>query len=153
MDTVYLWHGRGSSAQERQTALWYAQSIMNKGVSPIELSEGENDDDEMFWMILGDEAYANAHYWRWRKKSSATDPSVWRVDSNLGSQPVSSHILIYHDYREAKPHMSTYRYSLFSQFCRRRPFIVLFTLLTVSGSHLFSWAVKLAAKDEASNWL
>lgn len=93
MDTVYLWHGRGSSAQERQTALWYAQSIMNEGVSPIELSEGENDDDEMFWMILGDEAYANAHYWRWRRKSPATDPSVWRVDSNLESQPVSQYVL------------------------------------------------------------
>lgn len=47
----------------------------------MELSEGENDDDEMFWMILGSEDYAKADYWKWRPISPISDTRAWRVDT------------------------------------------------------------------------
>lgn len=55
-----------------------------KGSSVIELSEGEDDSDEMFWMILGDEEYAKADYWKWRRTASVQDPQAWRIDAKYG---------------------------------------------------------------------
>lgn len=47
----------------------------------VELIEGESDNNEMFWMMLGERDYANADYWKWRP-STTTDcvPRIWRVD-------------------------------------------------------------------------
>ncbi|KAF9469993.1 hypothetical protein BDZ94DRAFT_1303627 [Collybia nuda] len=80
LDTLYVWYGRGSTLQEQKAALDYARSL--KPDSPtIELSEDEIDDDEMFWLILGNREYANADYWKWRKSSLVIDPHIWRVNA------------------------------------------------------------------------
>ena len=48
----------------------------------MELVERESDDDEMFWMLLGDaDGYADADYWKWRPKSVVRLPRIWRVDA------------------------------------------------------------------------
>jgi hypothetical protein len=54
------------------------------------LSEGVDDNDEMFWMILGDEQYAIADYWKWRKTSCVTDPKIWRLNASNESEAVST---------------------------------------------------------------
>ncbi|CAA7259079.1 unnamed protein product [Cyclocybe aegerita] len=89
LDSVYVWHGRGSSAQERKAAFQYANALLDNKGFPIELVEGENDADEMFWMIMGETEFAAADYWRWRKMSFYIDPFVWRVDIKSMGQPVS----------------------------------------------------------------
>ena len=49
-----------------------------------DLEEGQ--EDEMFWMFLGDsDGYAHASYWKWRKSDAvkdalAADPRIWSVD-------------------------------------------------------------------------
>ncbi|KAF8161209.1 hypothetical protein B0H34DRAFT_796031 [Crassisporium funariophilum] len=87
LDTVYVWHGCGSTSREREAAVQYAGTMAKDAVAPVELIEGENDSDEMFWMILGYDDFAKADYWQWRKSFSAVDPSVWRIeygnDNNL----------------------------------------------------------------------
>jgi len=90
LDTLYVWYGRGSTPQERLAALGYARSLAATGSSVIELTEGEDDNDEMFWMILGDRGYAKADYWKWRRTASVPDPRVWRIDAKHGVHPVSS---------------------------------------------------------------
>lgn len=84
LDSVYVWHGRGSTSRERKAALQYAEAMTKDSIPPIELCEGENDSDELFWMILGDDGYAKADYWRWRKSSAYIEPSVWKVDFENG---------------------------------------------------------------------
>ncbi|KAI0253990.1 hypothetical protein BJV78DRAFT_100670 [Lactifluus subvellereus] len=82
LGTSYVWHGKGSLPRERQAALGYAQSLSAEGTSPVELVERESDDNEMFWMLLGDaDDYANADYWKWRPKSVIRLPRIWRVDA------------------------------------------------------------------------
>ncbi|KDR75771.1 hypothetical protein GALMADRAFT_226417 [Galerina marginata CBS 339.88] len=90
LGSVYVWHGRGSTLEERKAALQYANTFSADAVTPLVLLEGEDDNDEMFWMILGDEDYARADYWQWRKASPVTDPSVWRVDADNSNTPVSA---------------------------------------------------------------
>lgn len=48
----------------------------------IELTEGDNDDEKMFWMILGSEDYGKADYWKWRAVSEDAEPRVWRADAS-----------------------------------------------------------------------
>ena len=48
------------------------------------LSEGEDDQDEMFWAMLGDEAWASADYWQWRKGAANVDPRAWLVEDGAG---------------------------------------------------------------------
>ncbi|KZT27958.1 hypothetical protein NEOLEDRAFT_1129845 [Neolentinus lepideus HHB14362 ss-1] len=88
LGTFYVWHGCGSLSQERQAAADYARSLAGSPDSIIELVEGESDEDEMFWMILGDRDYAKADYWRWRASSAKIDPRVWRVDVGGGHEPI-----------------------------------------------------------------
>lgn len=85
LDSVYVWYGRGSTSQERQAALQYAESMANGFVPPTELHEGENDNDEMFWLILGDDGSAKADYWRWRKDLTNEEPSICKIDLGSGS--------------------------------------------------------------------
>jgi hypothetical protein len=88
LDTLYVWHGRGSKETERAEALEYAQGLASNGGNVIELSEGENDDDEMFWMILGDEEYAKADHWRWRRTSPSAVSRMWRVDASSSQKVI-----------------------------------------------------------------
>ena len=44
------------------------------------MTEGEDDQDEMFWAMLGDEAWASADYWQWRKEAANVNPRVWLVE-------------------------------------------------------------------------
>ncbi|KAF8070560.1 hypothetical protein FPV67DRAFT_1027864 [Lyophyllum atratum] len=88
LGSVYVWYGRGSVPLERKAALEYGRSLTSTA-PPIELTENGGDDDEMFWMILGDEEYANADYWRWRRSSPIADPRIWRVKADLGVDGVT----------------------------------------------------------------
>ncbi|RDB25209.1 Gelsolin [Hypsizygus marmoreus] len=88
LDSVYVWYGRGSISEERRAALEYARSLTTN-VPPIELSEDDGDDDEMFWMILGDEEFANADYWQWRRTSTIIDPRIWRINASLGKDCIT----------------------------------------------------------------
>ena len=67
LDTLWAWHGRGSSAAQRQSAKSYAAKLSPPGAKNIvEVEEGNEDD--MFWMFLGEPRYAMADYWKWRKQ-------------------------------------------------------------------------------------
>ncbi|KAN0105279.1 hypothetical protein V8E52_011193 [Russula decolorans] len=81
LGTCYVWHGKGSLPGERQATLGYALTLAVKS-SPVELVEHESDDNEMFWMMLGNDDYARADYWRWRPDSATAFPRIWRVDSS-----------------------------------------------------------------------
>ncbi|KIY48590.1 hypothetical protein FISHEDRAFT_43148 [Fistulina hepatica ATCC 64428] len=84
LGTQYVWHGCGSVRAERETALRYARALTSSvGEEVVELSEG-NDEDEMFWTILGDGAFAKADYWRWRPTidPAERDARAWRVDAS-----------------------------------------------------------------------
>ncbi|KAK7005621.1 hypothetical protein R3P38DRAFT_3038596 [Favolaschia claudopus] len=104
LNSVYVWHGRGSTPVERKAALDYATSLTSDPDEVTVLLENEDDDDEMFWMVLGDAAeYAKAEYWRWRP-SIATTPRIWCVDA---SQKKS--ISPVHSFRQqSAPHRSVY---------------------------------------------
>ncbi|KAH9012020.1 hypothetical protein EDB85DRAFT_1044168 [Lactarius pseudohatsudake] len=82
LGTSYVWHGKGSLPEERQAALEYAQSLATEGSSLVELIEQESDDNEFFWMMLGDASYASADYWKWRPKLATNLPRIWRVDAS-----------------------------------------------------------------------
>ncbi|KAH9176448.1 hypothetical protein EDB89DRAFT_1941539 [Lactarius sanguifluus] len=82
LGTSYVWHGKGSLPEERQAALEYAQSLATEGSSLVELIEQESDDNEFFWMMLGDDGYASADYWKWRPKLATNLPRIWRVDAS-----------------------------------------------------------------------
>lgn len=34
----------------------------------------------MFWMILGDDSYAKAQYWKWKPEANSANPRVWKVE-------------------------------------------------------------------------
>lgn len=90
LNTFYVWHGCGAIHAERRAAMQYAQMLKARANSGaiVELSEGQNDDDAMFWMILGDGGVERADHWRWRKSATTQDPKIWRVDSSRGSGAV-----------------------------------------------------------------
>lgn len=79
----YVWNGRGARPEERKAAFEYAVSLCGDAGSVIVLDEGENDDDEMFWAILGDgdREYAKASHWAWRASLDADDPQIWKVSA------------------------------------------------------------------------
>ncbi|KAL5507061.1 hypothetical protein ACEPAH_6517 [Sanghuangporus vaninii] len=87
LDTLWVWYGCGSITTERNAALRYAQTLYsgNDEKKVVEVEEG--NEDEMFWMFLGEDGYASADYWKWRKNERAMDPRFWRVDCvNTGSE-------------------------------------------------------------------
>ena len=90
LGSFYVWHGRGSTLQERAAALKYTETFSADAISPIELNEGEDDNDEMFWMILGDDTFAKADYWQWRRTFDTIDPSVWRIELSNTTDSVSN---------------------------------------------------------------
>ncbi|KAH8108084.1 hypothetical protein BXZ70DRAFT_35497 [Cristinia sonorae] len=80
--------------------VWYAT---NSAV--IELTEGENDDDEMFWMMLGEQEYARADYWQWRGSLTGVSPRLWRLEDR--THPVSFN-LVYGLTTERQPNEHIY---------------------------------------------
>jgi len=68
----------------------YAQRLSPDAATPIELFEGENDQDEVFWIILGDDDFAKADYWRWRHNCVEPDPMIWRIERRNVMPPVRS---------------------------------------------------------------
>lgn len=80
LEAIFVWHGRGSLPTERSVAQDYAKSIANEGVEISELEEGEEDD--LFWMMLDENGYANAGYWRFRSQlppHMIPSPRLWTV--------------------------------------------------------------------------
>ena len=75
---------------ERTAALEYSKTLNPDGEKKMqEMEEGE--EDEMFWLFLGEDDYAKADYWKWKKDSNSVsafgDPRIWRVDvSERGSE-------------------------------------------------------------------
>ncbi|THG99521.1 hypothetical protein EW026_g2852 [Hermanssonia centrifuga] len=82
LQTFYVWHGRGATDVERHAALKYAQSLAPSASDIIELVEGESDEDEMFWLILGEGEYAKADYWRWKATSDHWQARIWMVNGD-----------------------------------------------------------------------
>lgn len=81
---MYIWHGHGSTPVEQEAATRYAEALANGGpISEIyEGKESEDDAEDMFWMIIGNDAFASADYWKWRGSSPSVDPTIWRVDAS-----------------------------------------------------------------------
>jgi hypothetical protein len=86
LDALYVWHGRGSLEVERKHAVDYANSMVTESMKVQELTQGE--EDEMFWMVLGEEGYADADFWRFRPRFENRDPKWYRV-SATDKTPVS----------------------------------------------------------------
>ncbi|KAK7053405.1 hypothetical protein VNI00_004031 [Paramarasmius palmivorus] len=87
LDTVYVWNGHGSNDSERRAASQYARSLTD---NVVELTQGVNDEEEMFWMVLGDGTFAAADYWRWKHDFSEYEPKIWLVNANKPGEPVST---------------------------------------------------------------
>ena len=85
LDTLWVWYGCGTTQTERDAAKRYSQSLAS-GKNVIEVEEGQ--EDEMFWMFLGEGDYAKADYWRWRSDAPFVDPRIWAIDATQ-SDPVS----------------------------------------------------------------
>ncbi|KAJ7497417.1 hypothetical protein FB451DRAFT_1120918 [Mycena latifolia] len=104
LDTLFVWHGCGSTSVERKAAIEYGQTLTSSPDNIVVLIENENDDDEMFWMVLGDEAeYAKADYWKWRP-SLALTPRIWNVEA--ARKDAISPVQSFH--KEQSPHSSIY---------------------------------------------
>jgi len=55
--------------------------------SIVELEEGS--EDEMFWAMLGDQPYARAEYWQWRRDLHPTHaPRLFRINGTKGKDAV-----------------------------------------------------------------
>ena len=80
----YVWNGRGARPEERKAAFNYAAGLSDDADSVIILDEGENDEDEMFWAVLGDgeREYAKSSYWGWRVGASVGDPQLWEISAS-----------------------------------------------------------------------
>lgn len=80
----YVWNGLGAKAGEKKAAFDYAASLCGDADNVIVLDEDENDEDEMFWAVLGDgdRDYAKASYWAWRASTSADDPQLWKISAS-----------------------------------------------------------------------
>ena len=75
-----MWYGVGSTGAERTAALQYARSIAEDPDNVAELAEGE--EDEMFWLILGEGEYAKADYWKWKPSLGPICARAWLVDAD-----------------------------------------------------------------------
>ncbi|KAI9509736.1 hypothetical protein F5148DRAFT_977834 [Russula earlei] len=103
LGTLYVWHGKGSLPEERQAALGYALSLPAESCL-VELIEHESDNNEVFWMMLGDADYASADYWKWRPDLATALPRIWRVDAS--SDPHLTTVLAFST--ESKIDLSVY---------------------------------------------
>ncbi|CUA66742.1 Nascent polypeptide-associated complex subunit alpha, muscle-specific form [Rhizoctonia solani] len=92
LDAVYIWHGRGTTQLEREAAAAYGRLITGPEKEIEEFDEGK--EDPMFFMLLGDHAWANADYWKYRAPLGkvAYRPRMFLIDARNKKQPVSCHI-------------------------------------------------------------
>ena len=83
-----MWNGRGARPEEKKVAFNYAADLCGDPDSVIVLDEGEDDEDEMFWAVLGDgdRGYAKAFHWAWRANMSKNDPQLWKISASPGHQ-------------------------------------------------------------------
>lgn len=84
LQVFYVWNGRGARPEERKAAFDYAACLCGDADSVVVLDEGENDEDEMFWVVLGDgdREYANASHWLWRSGAHTGDPQMWKISAS-----------------------------------------------------------------------
>jgi len=89
----YVWNGRGARPEEKEAAVDYATSLCGDAGSVVVLDEGENDEDEMFWAVLGDgdTEYAKASYWTWRAGVDLGDPQLWKISASPNQRVGSIH--------------------------------------------------------------
>ncbi|KAG9094921.1 hypothetical protein FRC06_010332 [Ceratobasidium sp. 370] len=89
LDAVYVWHGRGSTLRERDSAARYAKSIAGPEKEADEFDEGK--EDPMFFMLLGEDPWANADYWKYRALlgRAAVRPRMFCIDAKDKKQPAS----------------------------------------------------------------
>ncbi|KAG8745209.1 hypothetical protein FRC10_008521 [Ceratobasidium sp. 414] len=89
LDAVYVWHGRGSTPSERDLAGRYAKSIAGPEGEADEFDEGK--EDPMFFMLLGEDPWANADYWKYRAPlgRAAVRPRMFCIDARDKKQPAS----------------------------------------------------------------
>ncbi|CAE6402398.1 unnamed protein product [Rhizoctonia solani] len=92
LDAVYVWHGRGATQAEHEATAAYARTIAGPEKEIEEFDEGK--EDPMFFMLLGDHAWANADYWKYRAPlgKAAYRQRMFLVDARNKKQPVSCHI-------------------------------------------------------------
>jgi hypothetical protein len=88
LQAFYVWNGRGARPEEKRAALDYATSLCGDLDSVDVLDEDDNDDDEMFWAVLGDgdRDYARASHWAWRAGASLCDPQLWKISASSSQQ-------------------------------------------------------------------
>ncbi len=92
LDTLWVWHGRGSTDVERRAAIDYSRRLSdnNSPVIPNVVEVREGDEDEMFWMLLGNDGYASADHWKWRRDAgNDVELRVWKVDCDAQNPPVT----------------------------------------------------------------
>ncbi|KAH8828504.1 hypothetical protein DL96DRAFT_1603512 [Flagelloscypha sp. PMI_526] len=89
LGTQYVWHGVGSKPSERKAAVQFAERLASNPSEVLELVEGESDDDETFWMMLGDESFGKADHWRWRAGESSASPRIFTIDIKNSKSPLS----------------------------------------------------------------
>lgn len=75
-----MWHGRGSHSSQRKIAMSYANALLTDMKTLIELEEGKEND--LFIMLLGDDDYASANYWRWKAEDPQYDLRIWEIQSH-----------------------------------------------------------------------
>ncbi|PVG02391.1 hypothetical protein CPB86DRAFT_725416 [Serendipita vermifera] len=76
LDTLFVWHGKGSLPLEREAAESYSKLLARDAVETATLEEGAEDD--MFWVMFDEGSYANADYWRFRPQTQLT-PRLWEI--------------------------------------------------------------------------
>ena len=54
----------------------------------MEFSEEAGDEDEMFWIILGEGDYAKADYWQWKASHPQWRTRIWLVDADKENEAV-----------------------------------------------------------------
>ncbi|ELU42647.1 hypothetical protein AG1IA_03321 [Rhizoctonia solani AG-1 IA] len=89
LDAVYVWYGRGATQPEREAAAAYGRMVAGPEKEIEEYEEGK--EDPMFFVLLGDDAWANADYWKYRAPLGkvAYRPRMFLVDARDKKQPVS----------------------------------------------------------------
>jgi len=142
----YVWNGRGARPDERKAAFEYAASLCGDTDDVNVLNEGENDEDEMFWAILGDgdRDYAKASYWGWRASVNVGDPQLWKISASLSQKVdsidrVSREMLMCPSSRISPPRST----------CRSR---IASSFWTVYRRYLFSSAPRLGVSEKIFDW-
>lgn len=60
----------------------------------VEMEEGQ--EDEMFWLFLGEDSYASADHWKWKRELvlSRPLPRIWEVSGADKGEGVSRRLLL-----------------------------------------------------------